>query len=429
MATIAERTTEIERIQAQTFQQSLQETLETELRSRVVQTVQAVLESALVEEVTQELARFAGERPRRSGYYTRVVHTQYGRIEHLSVPKLRERNGERAWHILERYQQGVQGFLDWVCYLYVLGLSIRDLQVLLYWQLGQVLSRTAINQVTLRVQERMEIARQARIEQTPAVLIVDGVWVDIQYTTGEIKLDRSGHQRQVRHARERVILAVMAVWPDGSHELLHYEIALKEETDTWTQLFQHLLERGLDPQGVKLVVSDGSRGLLTAMGKTLPNAQQQRCITHKVRGLDPYLKYKQLPTTDEQGQPIAPQTAKHQRKFDLFKDAYDIYDAPTYDEAQQRKQLFIAKWNDLEPDAVHAFTWGLERTFTYYQLEPSWHPFIRTTNAIERFFREFRAKADEIGAFPNEQSCLTLFFLVGQLDHAKHDRPAMANKS
>ncbi|MGB7414095.1 MAG: hypothetical protein WA902_07790 [Thermosynechococcaceae cyanobacterium] len=31
-------------------------------------------------------------------------------------------------------------------------------------------------------------------------------------------------------------------------------------------------------------------------------------------------------------------------------------------------------------------------------------------------------KADEIGAFPNEESCLTLFFLVLQRDHAKHNR-------
>ncbi|MGJ3251967.1 MAG: transposase [Elainellaceae cyanobacterium] len=67
----------------------------------------------------------------------------------------------------------------------------------------------------------------------------------------------------MRHAQERVSLAVMAVWPDGHHELLHYEIALKEETEAWTQVFEHLIERGLDPNGVTLVVSDGSRGLLS----------------------------------------------------------------------------------------------------------------------------------------------------------------------
>jgi hypothetical protein len=54
---------------------------------------------------------------------------------------------------------------------------------------------------------------------------------------------------------------------------------------------------------------------------------------------------------------------------------------------------------------------------------------LRTTNHLERLFREFRAKSDEIGAFPNETSCLTLFWLVVERDHAKHDRRNYANNS
>ncbi|MDJ0707644.1 MAG: transposase, partial [Leptolyngbyaceae cyanobacterium MO_188.B28] len=332
MPTVAEREAQIQRIQSQTFQQSLNEALETELRRSVVATVKSVLESALVEELKLDIGRFGETSPRRSGYYSRVVDTQYGRINELSVPKLRARNRERDWQILERYQRGVQGFLDWVCCLYVLGLSIRDLQVLLYWQLGRVLSPNAINQVTLRMHDQMKTARQSRIEQTPVVLIVDGVWVDIQYGTGEFKIDRSGHQRQVRHAQERVILAVMAVWADGSHEILHYEIAQQEETTAWRMVFEHLIARGLDPKQVKVVVSDGSKGLLAAMAQTLPNTEQQRCITHKVRGMEPYLRYHQLPTTDEEGRPLERQTAKQQRKSALFNDAYDIYEAANYEE-------------------------------------------------------------------------------------------------
>ena len=45
---------------------------------------------------------------------------------------------------------------------------------------------------------------------------------------------------------------------------------------------------------------------------------------------------------------------------------------------------------------------------------------------LERFFREFRTKSDEIGAFPNELSCLTIFHLIVTRDHAKHDRGATA---
>jgi len=47
-------------------------------------------------------------------------------------------------------------------------------------------------------------------------------------------------------------------------------------------------------------------------------------------------------------------------------------------------------------------------------------------NTIERFFREFRTKADEIGSFPNEVTCLTVFHLIVIRDHAKHDRGKVA---
>ena len=50
----------------------------------------------------------------------------------------------------------------------------------------------------------------------------------------------------------------------------------------------------------------------------------------------------------------------------------------------------------------------------------------RSTNLLERFIREFRAKADEIGAFPNEDNRSTIFYLVMVREHAKHDRANFA---
>ena len=69
------------------------------------------------------------------------------------------------------------------------------------------------------------------------------------------------------------------------------------------------------------------------------------------------------------------------------------------------------------------FQKDIELTFTFYQFEAELHSRIRTTNLIERIFEEFRRKADKIGSFPNEMSCMTLFFLVVQREHAKHNRP------
>ncbi|KAM3096394.1 transposase [Phormidesmis sp. 146-12] len=221
---------------------------------------------------------------------------------------------------------------------------------------GHVLSRSAVNQVTLAVQNQLDTRRLASIGKTPEMLLVDGVWVEIQYTRDEFKQDRSGHLRQCRQAQERVVLAALGVWEDGSYEMLHYEIATEEGEAEWNPFFEHLIERGLNPDTVQLVVSDGTLGLPKALKKTLPNAQQQRCITHKVRGLERYLSYAQLPQADANEQPLKPDEAKRQRRFEIASEAYQIYEADTHEQAQQRLQQFIAKWNCLNPKPCKFFS-------------------------------------------------------------------------
>ena len=422
------REQQILRVQAASFHPPLKAALEEQLRADVVATVQSTVEAALVEEVIAERAKMAVS-PRRSGYYQRVLNTQYGQIAHLHVPKLRASNKEREWQILTRYERSMGGLLAYAGYLYVMGLSLRDLQAALYGLLHSVLSTTAINRVTLQVQQQLDQERLKKIVHTPIAIIVDGVWVSIQYTLDAYQVDKAGHQRRQRHAQERVILCVMAVYADGSHCVLHYEIAEDEDETTWKAVLAHLIERGLDPHAVKLVVSDGSKGLLTAMAQYLPAAQQQRCITHKVRGMQRYLTYQDLPTVDEAGHALTPAEAQSQRWQQLKTAAYAIYDAPTKSAAQAQLTAFVDKWHTCEPRAVHALQWGIQRTFTFYAFAKELHPLIRTTNALERFFREFRAKADEIGAFPNETSCLTVFLLVVTFDHARHDRVPVANTS
>jgi len=420
------REAQIVRIQSTSFQPELSTALAAKLRQAVVGVTKATLEAALVEELLAERSRQSEAVGRRSGYFTRVLDTEQGRIEKLRVPKLRSGNKERSWQILERYHRSLGSLLNFTLSLYVMGLSLRDLQEALYHLLGSVLSVSAVNRVTIEAQVHMDSHRQAKLVQTPPILIVDGVWVDIQYASAETKVDRAGHVRQLRQAQDRVVLTALAVWPDGNHEVLHYEIAEQEDTHGWETFFAHLIERGLDPSAVELVVSDGSLGLPAAMAKQLPRAKQQRCITHKVRRIKDYLSYTQLPDQDEQGQPLSISEAKQQRRYQIQSDAYDIYKAEDEADAQQRLAVFIETWQSLEPKAVKTFQRDIELTFSFYQFDEGLHPQIRTSNLVERLFEEFRRKSDEIGAFPNELSCLTVFFLVVQRDHAKHDRSSMA---
>ena len=423
---INDREAQIVRIQSTSFQPELSSALKAKLRQAVVDVTKVTLEAALVEELLSQRAHQREALGRRSGYFSRVLDTEHGRIDQLRVPKLRSGNKERSWQILERYHRGLGSLMNFTLSLYVMGLSLRDLQEALYHLLGRVLSVSAINRVTIEAQNHMDSDRQAKLVQTPPILIVDGVWVDIQYTSDETKVDRAGHVRQLRQAQERVVLTALAVWPDGNHEVLHYEIAQQEETQSWAIFFAHLIERGLDPSAVELVVSDGTLGLPAAMAKYLPQAKQQRCITHKVRRIKDYLSYAQLPTQNAQGQDLKPSQAKQQRRYQIQSDAYDIYKAEDDVEAHRRLAAFIETWQPIEPKAVKTFERDIELTLNFYQFDERLHPRIRTSNLLERLFEEFRRKSDEIGAFPNEQSCLTVFFLIVQRDHAKHDRSSMA---
>jgi putative transposase len=212
-------------------------------------------------------------------------------------------------------------------------------------------------------------------------------------------------------------------------------------------VFKNLKARGFDPKQLKLVrcslsyptntrrfqslghlrrvllVSrDGGVGIPGTIAAHFPNAQQQRCITHKVRGIERHMNYLELPKLEADQKSLKETEAKKQRRFEITSDAYQIYDAPDLSSAMTLLTLFEQKWSSLEPDGVRTFLKGIELTFTFYEFDPDLHHHIRTTNHLERLFREFRTKSDEIGAFPHETSCLTVFCLVVERDHAKHDR-------
>jgi transposase-like protein len=227
MPTIARMKQQVDRIWSESFHTTLADTLEAQLRQHALTGIRAALETALVEELLayrQTCPRTAGKvlltsTFQRAGTYTRRVLTSYGFIPDLRVPKLRSGNRDRPWHILTRYQLAMPGLLDQALYLYSVGLSRSDLQEALYVLFGHMLSRDAINRVTVAAQSPMQLWRNRPIADTPPILIVDGVWVQVLAPTGQTFLDRSGHERREMRGQERVVLTVMGVWEDGRHEI------------------------------------------------------------------------------------------------------------------------------------------------------------------------------------------------------------------
>ncbi len=97
--------------------------------------------SAGAKERTKAGSRQKPPEQQRSGTFKRAVETSHGHIADLRMPKLRRGNKERTWGV--RYQSAQQIVLDKALYLYVMGLSLRDLQEACTF-LNHVLSRTSI---------------------------------------------------------------------------------------------------------------------------------------------------------------------------------------------------------------------------------------------------------------------------------------------
>jgi putative transposase len=427
MSTISQVKHQVNRIWYASFQTDLADTLASHLRRHALAGVQAALELALVEELEVHRQPYRQHSLpvalQRSGTYTRRVLTTHGFIPDLHIPKLRGENHARPWQVLTRYQLSMPLLLDQALYLYTLGLSIRDLQEALYVLFGHVLSREAVNRITRAARSPMEEWRTQPITDTPPILLVDGVWGQVLQPTGALWLDQSGHERREMRGVDQVILTVMGVWEDGRHQILHYQLATGEDTAAWSDLLTTLLGRGVDAAAVQMVVSDGSTGLPAALATHLPDAKQQRCVVHKIRGLERAFCYRDLTMIDPvTGEPLTYEAARRLRRQQLSTDAHAIFEAPSRAEADARLAVFRTIWGSLEAEVVRLLTKDVDACLTFYQFEQPLHRLIRSTNLLERFFREFRTKSDEIGAFPNDISCLVVFHLIVIRDDAKHDR-------
>ena len=70
---------------------------------------------------------------------------------------------------------------------------------------------------------------------------------------------------------------------EGYREILGLHGTSAEDGAGWLAFFRDMVARGLS--GVALVTSDAHRGLVEAIGATLPGAAWQRCRTHYAANL------------------------------------------------------------------------------------------------------------------------------------------------
>ena len=149
----------------------------------------------------------------RSGTWSRSLRTVWSGVE-ISVPKLRSGNTERPWQVLERYERSFGPWLDVQLHFYRLGLSQYDLLEILHLGFGQVLSVKAIEHLTDVARKEMETFRQARLDDTPPGVIVDGVNIKVLCPIGTYRTNQRGHRREAKRREDKVLLTALGVWAD-----------------------------------------------------------------------------------------------------------------------------------------------------------------------------------------------------------------------
>jgi putative transposase len=76
--------------------------------------------------------------------------------------------------------------------------------------------------------------------------------------------------------------------------------------------------------------------------------------------------------------------------------------------ARALAEEFVALYKERFPKAISVFEAGIGYALSYLRYPGSHHAKIRTTNVLERLFKEVKRRTRVVGVFPNETSASTL---------------------
>jgi transposase-like protein len=203
----------------------------------------------------------------RNGYRHRDFDTRAGTLD-VAIPKLRHGSYFPDW-LLERRRRAEAALTSVVATCYLLGVSTRRMERLVD-SLGITrLSKSQVSAMAADLDEQVAAFRTRPLDAGPYTFLAADALV--------LKVREAGRVVNV-HA-----LIAAGVNADGHRELLGLQVSSAEDGAGWLAFFRDLVARGLS--GVALVTSDAHRGLVEAIGATLPGAAWQRCRTHYAANL------------------------------------------------------------------------------------------------------------------------------------------------
>jgi transposase-like protein len=342
-------------------------------RQAVAQMLDERMDSVIDSYLAEMEAR--GEQDRRNGRYIRHLMSGMGDLE-VHVPRTRTFS---AHAVLGRYMRRTKEVDRAILGCFLLGHSTRKVAKALLPMLGERISASTVSAIAKTLDGAVAAFHQRSLAgKKYRALVLDGVVLSRKTGAGALK---------------RPVLVVLGLLPDGRKEVIDFRLAGSESEPEWEQFLTDLIRRGLTGEGVELIAVDGGKGLLAALPTVYPGIPVQRCWAHKTRNL-----------TDR---------VRKADREKVKKSLRPIYQANSERKARQAAGTFARKWERPYPEVVRSLRNDLDQLLAFFVFkDPKWRKWTRTTNAIERRFREVRRRTRPMGVFTDKTSMDRILFAV-----------------
>jgi len=317
----------------------------------------------------------------RNGHYSRNFDTAFGPIENIRVP--RSRSGLFEPSMFNKYQRRQESVNQSIINCFLLVVSTRNVKDVLKPLLGINISASTVSNATKAVDLLVKKFHKRELIDEYQFLFLDGINISVKYGSRSIK---------------QTVLAAYGITLFGKRELIDFRIVKSESKDACESFLNYLYNRGLKGDNLKLISTDGGKGMIAALAIVYPEIKHQRCWFHKLQNITKLFK-------------------KKDRK-QAIKDLQRIYNAPSRAIALKRFKDFKFTWGKDYSNVTRSLDRDLEEllNFLTIPIKKEYHNFIRkrirTTNVIERSFREVRRRTKPMSCFNNNDSLQRIMYAV-----------------
>jgi transposase-like protein len=255
--------------------------------------------------------------------------------------------------VLEKYRRR-QRFIDKVLLeAFLLGHSTRNTARLFKRLFGDSMSAQTVSNIAKELGSEAERFHKRRFSGEYDCVYLDGLWITL---SKPVKI-------------KKVILVALGLRPDGTKDLLSFQVASSESESCWWGFLSDLKDRGLKGDQIEVIVSDAAAGLRKAIEALYPRVRRQLCTFHKANDLGTHL-------------------SNRAHRSRITADALHVFNGAHVIEVRKRLKKFIAKWRSKEPKAVRNFIRNFDSCLIYLDYPEPLRTKLKTNNQIERYFQD-----------------------------------------